>query len=402
MAKEYLKDFDKIIKADKKKIKESDLTPKNKELILKFIDEYKVIKGLQPPTVHKHLYQLRVIGETLGKDFDAVMNNKKEIIKVISTLEDKDLGEGRKYSAGSIYDYKKSLKVFYRWLYGKGKSYPPCVEWINLTNNPHKDRLPETILTKEEILRLVSTAINSRDKALIYSLWESGQRVNVFLTRRLKHLIFDNKGCKIAFLRHDKTHEIWLRLVECTAFMAAWVNSHPDRDNPDAPLWVNIIGKKRGKRLDYSTLLRMLQQVAAKAKIKKKVNPHAFRHSRATFLAKYMTDMELKHYFGWVKDSSMVKKYVHLSGRDIEDKILKISGIKTEEQENEENNKARECFYCHNPNSSLNKWCATCGRPLDEKAAVKMMKEEQLINKVMNKIFGDEEKKKKFMELIKE
>jgi len=247
MAKEYLKDFDRIIEADKRKIREGNLTAKNKELILKFIDEYKVIKGLQPPTVHKHLHQLREIGLILGKDFDSVLEDKSEIIRVVSTLESKRIRGGGKYCESSVYDYKKSLKAFFRWLGGKGKLYPTCVDWINLTKNPSKDRLPESVLTKGEILDIVSSTQNTRDNALVYSLWECGQRINVFLTLRLKHVTFDNKGCKIAFTRNDKTHEVWIRLVECTSAMASWINSHPDKGNPNAYLWVNNNGKNRGK-----------------------------------------------------------------------------------------------------------------------------------------------------------
>jgi len=245
MPKEYLKDFDAIIEADKRKVVESDLSPKNKELILRFIEEYKVIKGLQPPTVHKHLFQLRQIGLILGKDFDIVLKQKTEIIRVIGFLDSKEIRGGRKYCASSVYDYKKSLKAFFRWLWGKGKNYPPCVGWINLTKNPSKDRLPESILSKGDILDMVSATNNVRDAALTFCLWECGQRINVFATRRLKHISFDGKGCRIAFTRDDKTHEVWLRLVECTAAMAAWVNAHPDRENPEAYLWVNITGKEK-------------------------------------------------------------------------------------------------------------------------------------------------------------
>jgi integrase/recombinase XerD len=39
--------------------------------------------------------------------------------------------------------------------------------------------------------------------------------------------------------------------------------------------------------------------------IKKAVNPHAFRHSRATFMAKHLKEPEMREFFGWGKDSEM-------------------------------------------------------------------------------------------------
>jgi len=49
-------------------------------------------------------------------------------------------------------------------------------------------------------------------------------------------------------------------------------------------------------------------------------------------MANYLTEAQMNLYFGWVQGSDMPSVYVHLSGRDVDDAILKANGIITEDQ----------------------------------------------------------------------
>jgi hypothetical protein len=44
-------------------------------------------------------------------------------------------------------------------------------------------------------------------------------------------------------------------------------------------------------------------------------------------MANYLTEAQMNAYFGWVQGSGMPSVYVHLSGRDIDDAVLKANGI---------------------------------------------------------------------------
>lgn len=63
----------------------------------------------------------------------------------------------------------------------------------------------------------------------------------------------------------------------------------------------------------------LFKKAARKTKIRKRCNPHIFRHSRATLLAQHLTEAQLKQVFGWTQSSKMASVYVHLSGRDNDD-----------------------------------------------------------------------------------
>ena len=89
----------------------------------------------------------------------------------------------------------------------------------------------------------------------------------------------------------------------------------------------------------------MLNVTAQKAYVGKKCNPDLFRHSRATFLSKHLTEAEMKEYFGWTQASDMAAVYVHLSGRDVDSALLRIAGknIPDGDKESEMDRKTRRC-----------------------------------------------------------
>ena len=120
----------------------------------------------------------------------------------------------------------------------------------------------------------------------------------------------------------------------------------------------------------------MLKEVARKAGINKAVNPHRFRHSRATHLANKLTEAQMCEFFGWVQGSDMPSTYVHLSGRDVDNAILRIYG-KVSREEVEEELKTKVCLRCGKENSPEAEFCCRCGLPLDERVAMEMERRER-------------------------
>ena len=106
----------------------------------------------------------------------------------------------------------------------------------------------------------------------------------------------------------------------------------PYRDNPDSYVWINIGLRGYGDPLNYSGYNLLLKRLAKKAGINKRVHPHLFRHSRCTILAQHLTEAQLEKYAGWVYGSDMSGIYIHLSGRDLDDAILRSMGWKKRRQ----------------------------------------------------------------------
>jgi len=274
-----------------------------------------------------------------------------------------------------------ALKRFYLWLRGK-EDYPKEVKWIKTTVKNSNHKLPEELLTEEEILKMIETADHPRDKALISTLYESGCRIGELLALSLKHVKLDQYGAQI--IVSGKTGMRRVRLWISCPYLISWMNIHPLKDNPDSPLWTEYKRRKKQEKekiiyervhISYRAVVMILQRAAQRAGIRKKIYPHLFRHSRATYLAKHLTEAQMKEVFGWTQGSEMASIYVHLSGRDVDDALLKVYGVKKDEQKKDESIlKPKECPRCGFVNAKTAKFCSKCSLVLDVETAVKVDK----------------------------
>ena len=116
------------------------------------------------------------------------------------------------------------------------------------------------------------------------------------------------------------------------------------------------------------------------------------RHTRATELARIMTEAQLKEYFGWVSESDMPGNYVHLSGRDVDGVLLAAHGIKVDKDDKAEMAlMVTECPRCRNRVGTEAQFCPACGMVLTDKAAIKLEEERNMADKLMDMLMKDEE-----------
>src|SRR3989338_9829879 len=148
---------------------------------------------------------------------------------------------------------------------------------------------------------------------------------------RFKDVVFDDYGSMICI--DGKTGPRKLRLVNSTAYLANWMSIHPDQSKRENFVWVNLGTRNRQQLMKSAAITKMLKVLFGRAGIKKRSNPHSFRHARATFLANHLTEFQMNQYFGWVQGSDMPSTYVHLSGKNIDNAILEVSGMQKKKEE---------------------------------------------------------------------
>jgi integrase len=336
-----------------------------------------MVRGYSKARILKYLSTLLSLAKLLGKPF--VNAQKEDIIEVISKIEQSN------YSDWTKHDFKSVLKVFFRWL-RETEDYPEEVRWIKVTSKS-KVKLPEELLTIEEVLKMVDAAEHIRDKAFILTLYESGCRIGELLTLQIKHVHFDNFGAVL--IVNGKTGQRRVRIILSAPKLHQWIENHPLRDNLNAPLWITLGKNKRVWH--YGTAKDCIQRLAEKVGIKKRVYPHLFRHSRATHLANYLTEAQMKQYFGWVQGSDMASIYVHLSGRDLDNALLKLNGMETQEKKEEEKFKVIICPRCKKSNSFDAKFCSFCGMCLDVKTSVEVEELRSKVDQLMTELVKNPE-----------
>ncbi|MFN3621454.1 MAG: zinc ribbon domain-containing protein [Nitrososphaerales archaeon] len=114
------------------------------------------------------------------------------------------------------------------------------------------------------------------------------------------------------------------------------------------------------------------------------------RHSRATFLASKLTEAQMNQVFGWRQGSDMPSIYVHLSGRDVDDAILGVYGLKKAEVV-EPKLKPKMCPRCKMSNTVDARFCSRCGLALDVKAAAELEEARSRSDAVMDMLMKDSE-----------
>ena len=344
-----------------------DFSKENRELVLEFINDC-YAEGLGKKRIDEYFGHLRNIIKILG--INLAKATREDIKRLTREIEQSE------YMDWTKHDYKVTIKKFWKWLRQSEDMYPEEVRWIKTTMKYANNKLPEDLLTQEDIRKLIENAINLRDKALISVIYESGCRIGEILSMRIKDVIFGEPTCSIRV--SGKTGSRRLLLVDSTPYLSNWISHCANKDNPDSFLWTSIGTKNRNKVLKYNSLREILKAVSAKAGIKKRVNPHIFRHSRATHLANKLTEAQMCEYFGWRQGSDMPRTYVHLSGRDVDNAILEMHGLKKTDDKNDNTHlKQKQCSICGETNEFELDVCRRCARPLDFKSAMELINKEK-------------------------
>ncbi len=361
-----------------------------------------IIESLSKAVQHKHLQTLLNLSRFLGKNWNEA--TKMDIENVVSKVVQKYSPDGQE--TNTTHDHKKVLKIFFRWLRLGSRSKdevgdPPETKHIRMKRV--KDKIArEDLLTESDRTRLLhACGENSRDRALIDCFYDSGVRPGEILNLQIKHVKFDKNG--IVLQVDGKTGARPVRLMESIPNFSTWLNSHPFRDNPEAPLWINLNKAKYGEPLSYNSARQMVIRRASIANLQKRLYLNLFRHSEATRTAKYMTEAHMKKRHGWTSDSKMAARYVHLVNSDVDDIMFKHYGIKNDKEERP--NFPQTCPVCQTLNDSQASVCSKCSKPLNLQTIEKIEENQKLeISKLAKQLVSDEieEWKEKYFELQKE
>ncbi len=359
-----------------KNLRESTLLAEDKTLIEGFANNL-LARGRSKVRAAKYVSHLKQIAKRLTPLKSAT---RKEVEVFMSWLGQQE------YSEETKTDYRTTVKLFYKWLKAEelgisveeidrqGK-VPESVNWFMVRQGKSSSILPEQLLTEGEILHLLESAKTVRDKAFIAAIAESGCRIGEIGSRQIKHLSFDSKG---AILMVDgKTGPRRVRLVTSTIFLTNWINQHRMRNNPEAPLWISYT---KDTHIKHSEFTKILGQAAKKVGLTKPINPHQFRHGRATKLAGKLPEALIKDCLGWTQDSRMVGRYIHLSGKNVDNAILEMNGIKTSETQEPSKLTIKKCL-CGEPNEPTAMYCAKCTKPLSMEAAIQKDLEDSQMQK---------------------
>lgn len=348
----------------------------------------RVAEGLSAGRIYKCVNTLRLLSKMLRKSFDQA--TKEDIVALVAHIEQRpDLGEWARR------DYKIILKHFYRWLKGYDEGTPPEVRWIKNLNHVENRNpiMPRDLLTPEEKTAMAAAAFNLRDKALIEVFSESGRRLGEILSLHMRDVEFDELGAKLSV--NGKMGEDFARIISSAPSLAIWLDHHPLRDNPDAPVWIGFGARNRHKQMTHSCAAAVLKKIAKRAGIKRRVHFYLFRHTRIDETQGFLTEAQQCMMFGWRFGSRMPGVYMKRYGKHIDNAQLIMNGLTPPKIGSVPVQRPKHCNRCGLDNSPVSKFCNRCGTPLDAVAAVKADESKKGVEDLLMEIAENPEKLQK-------
>jgi len=214
-------------------------------------------------------------------------------------------------SAASIKLIVVALKIFFRFLAGKGELKTDPTEALTM---PRIERyLPETLneLQVEQLLNSVDTKAphGLRDRAMMELLYASGLRISELANARLENFHSEDGVIRVIG-KGNKTRMVPVGRKACEA-LAVYLST-------ERPKLVKrrtgneIFLSERGTKLTTTRIWQIVKEKARYAGLEKNIYPHLLRHSFATHLLSNGADLRIIQEMLGHADISTTQVYTHV------------------------------------------------------------------------------------------
>lgn len=405
---------------------DSNLEQRNKDNLHAFA-QYLLAKGTGKSRLAKMLCLLRRLCSMVNKPL--ITLEKRDVEALVAAINQTETWKEHTKS-----DYRRAIKQFFRWYEDEDPRLRSSAEVREQTKRLYtyvsrniKCKVKQktidygNIITDEDAQKLITKGCSTTmERAMVAFLHESGCRVGELLGLRLKDIERKDRHYMIAL--DGKTGPRRIPIIQSVPYIEQWIQDHPFKDNKNALLWVSThSGRHYHKQIRYYGVVKILESCAEKAgycktsqkqyhskngtecqyKIRhdftKQINPHWFRHSRATILAPKYSEAVLCQLMGWVPGSNQVRTYVHMGAGQVEDKFLQINGIKREEQVTT----THQFCVCGSINTGVASYCYRCGNALNTGVIVQEQAATTEALGQLSRIMGDPALLQRFQELLK-
>lgn len=272
-----------------------------------------------------------------------------------------------------------TIRAFFKWL-KPGNNF-----FENIKIKKEKpDTSKKEYANVDDVKAMLPYCINQRDRVLLLLMWESGSRLGELLSLNVCDVKPQKYGVTVTVT--GKTGKRDILIIDSVPDIQQWLNIYQP-SSPDAPLFP-ILGRHRKGRLQIRGAQSVIKKLAKDAGIKKNIHCHSFRHGRLTELSNSgLTEMQLRIFAGWTKESEMPAVYLHTNQDDVFNKLLKIKGIETEETKRETVKvlSTKTCPRCNTSNAFDAKYCKNCSMILDPIMAANMEKDAEDLNMAIMK-----------------
>jgi integrase len=312
------------------------------------------------------------------------------------------------------------LLRFFKWLYHpemepSKRPIPDVVK--NIPSFKRKEQSiykPTDLWTEQDDALFLKYCPNKRDRCYHMVAHDSSCRPSEILGLKIKSIVFKTTGEHqyAEILVSGKTGTRHIPLFSALPYIKDWLDSHPQRGNPNAfliasmdrkhkrfgnkmkSISINIIYRKY--KLEFFPALLEDPKVPPEDKhkvrdlLQKPWNPYIRRHSALTQKSAILKEHVLRQHAGWSGRSQMHLKYLHYFGNESSESLLEAYGVVPKDQRSLDALRPKQCPNCNESNKPDSKFCAKCRMVLtydayNETLEGQKEKEDQL-NTVQSKV----------------
>jgi integrase len=355
-----------------------DLSAADRDVLTRLSDEIRIL-GPSQMGAHQHEFILRRL---------FTMARAVEDVDLADALTDE--GAARRYvawinaektgSPETNKDYRVALRGLGRVL-GDGDldELPEALAWVPGGYPDNYDRTPDPnqmLRWDEDVLPMIESAHNARDKALVALAWDLGPRAGELFDLTVDAISDHDHGLQVTL--EGKTGRRSPVLVPSTPYVRGWLDVHPRASEAGAPLWCTLKG---GDPITNNRVRDILSERADAADVSRPVTPTAFRKSSASYLASQgVNQAHLEDHHGWARGSDIAARYVATFDDASEDAIAAAHGREVDVDDGADLAPI-ECPRCGRETPREDDFCVWCRQALgvgaveDLKAREKQLRE---------------------------
>jgi len=175
---------------------------------------------------------------------------------------------------------------------------------------PRKERKLPSVLSEEEVLKILEAVRNLKHRALLMLIYSAGLRVSEAVRLQIEDIDRDRHLLKVRGGKGEKDRYTVLSEVTLQALREYWRTYRPKGK------WL-FPGSRDERHLTTRSVEKIFEKAVKKAGIQKKVAVHTLRHSFATHLLEYGTDLRYIQELLGHKRAETTQIYTHVMRKDL-------------------------------------------------------------------------------------
>lgn len=290
------------------------LTSQDKAIMEKFFKHCSITCGERTLSdIEARLLQARDI---IGKPYDSW--NKSDVEHFTALLNNSKRTQWTKH--GTLASFKR----FVRWFY-KDLNMLENIKLKRASKFNYRRINDSTLLTADEVQRLIRASETLRMKAFIMLLYETGARPEEIRKLKWKDIKFNYDHADVNIFSPKTTQGRTLPIKEAAIHLKRWKQEYCLPEARDS--YLIFPGKVNNayvpdKVMSGAVLCKIIRKLGKLANIDRAIYPYLIRHSRLTALYNQLPEQLVKKFGGHAPDSDMPKIYSHISNKDVKEAML--------------------------------------------------------------------------------